>query len=51
MIHDIVTVYTSTEIQPVIAVYPLGFADGPITAMNVVFSRAINLSGTNGSHC
>ena len=33
------------------AVYPLGFAEGPITATKVVFSRAMNLFLGKGSHC
>ena len=35
---------------PVIAVYPLGFAAGPISAVKVVFSLAIICTDSKGSH-
>ena len=36
---------------PVIPVYPLGLAEGPITATNVASSRAVILFAGKASHC
>ena len=37
--------------SPVIAVYPLGFAEGPITATKVASSRAVKVLLGKASHC
>ena len=44
-------IYTICMYSPVMAVYHLGFAEGPITATKVVLSRAVNLFIGKGSHC
>ena len=37
--------------SPVMAVYPLGFPAGPITATNVASSRAVNVLAGKAGHC
>ena len=39
------------QLSPVMAVYPLGFAAGPMTATKVASSRMMKLLVGNGSHC